>query len=127
MTMTLGLLHDHSIRGSRFAHPVGCVQVGMPSMSREQSTPKSLLQGAPGARWRILAHRESSSIEVENQGTVDEVVIDDWLYLEQVNEREWWLRVGDARVLIEIEQHGAARVDIARGAYGSISGTTRTE
>jgi hypothetical protein len=96
-------------------------------MHSDENAPKSPPQSLPGARWRILAHQETSSVEMENQGIIDEVVIDDWLHLEQMNEREWWLRVGDARVSIEIETDGSVRVDIERGAYADVLGTTKVE
>jgi hypothetical protein len=40
------------------------------------------------------------------------VVIDGWLHLEQTNERHWWMRLGGARIWINIEPDGNARVDV---------------
>ena len=50
--------------------------------------------------------------------------MDDWLHLEQMDVREWWLRVGDARVWIAIGADGTAKVDVVRGFYGEVSGET---
>jgi hypothetical protein len=48
-----------------------------------------------------LAHVKERPVELENQGVIDELVIDDWLHLEQMSERQWWLRIGDARVFVK--------------------------
>jgi hypothetical protein len=50
-----------------------------------------------GARWRLLAHRANGSLEIENDGQFDELVVDDWLHIEQMEPAVWWLRVGLAR------------------------------
>jgi hypothetical protein len=71
----------------------------------------------PGSRWRILAHDDGRPIELENQGILDEVVIDDWMHLEQTSDRQWWMRVGDARMWINIDADGNASVEIERGFY----------
>jgi hypothetical protein len=81
----------------------------------------------PGTRWRVLAQRESESIQWENEGVLDEVVVDDWLHLEQMDARQWWLRLGDARILISIEPSGKARVDIERGSYEQTLGETKSD
>jgi hypothetical protein len=80
----------------------------------------------PGSRWRILAHATGQKFEAENQGVVDELVVDDWLHLEQMAEREWCLRLGDARIWIDIDEDGRPRVDIERGAFAEVRGTTKT-
>jgi hypothetical protein len=78
-----------------------------------------------GGRWRILAHAGDKKVELENEGILDEVVLDDWLHLEQMDERQWWMRVGDARVWINIDDHGRARVDVERGCYEEVRGETK--
>jgi hypothetical protein len=55
------------------------------------------VRAVPGARWRILAHDGADAVQLENRGILDEVVVDDWMHLEQMDERRWWMRVGDAR------------------------------
>jgi hypothetical protein len=42
---------------------------------------KSAATNEPGRRWRVLAHREDGKVELENQGTFDELVVDDWLHM----------------------------------------------
>jgi hypothetical protein len=79
----------------------------------------------PGARWRVLAHADGRLIELENQGVVDEVVIDDWLHLEHMSDGQWWMRVGDARVWVNIEPDGKVRVDVERGCYEDAHGASK--
>jgi len=81
---------------------------------------------APGSRWRVLAHAHERAVELENEGVIDEVVIDDWMHLEQMNERQWWMRLGDARVWINVEVDGTVRVDVERGCYDEVRGATKT-
>jgi hypothetical protein len=86
---------------------------------------ESTKKEVPGTRWRLLAHRGGEPVELENQGVIDEVVIDDWLHLEQMDTSQWWMRLGDARVLITIAEDGRAHVDIERGSYGDVHGETK--
>jgi hypothetical protein len=65
-------------------------------------------------------------LEVENQGVLDEIVLDDWLHPEQMAERQWCLRLGDARVWIDIDENGRPRVDVERGCFDEVRGTTKT-
>lgn len=55
----------------------------------------------PGHRWRVLAHRKNGDrVELKNEGCFDEVVVDDWLHVEQMGVRDWWAQIGDAWVWI---------------------------
>jgi hypothetical protein len=80
-----------------------------------------------GKVWRVLAHRgDGGSVEVENHGAFDELVVDDWLHIEQMDAAVWWLRVGDARLWVTLDNMGQATVDVERGFHGRTRGTTRT-
>jgi hypothetical protein len=79
----------------------------------------------PGTQWRVLVKRGDEAVELENQGVLDEVVLDDWLHLEQMNENVWWMRLGDARIVIEVAPEGTVRVDNERDNYERVSGETR--
>jgi hypothetical protein len=72
---------------------------------------------APGHKWRILAKAGDETVELEDRGVFDELVIDQWLHLEQMDERRWWMRVGDACNTIEILADGRAQVSIDRAMY----------
>ena len=78
----------------------------------------------PGADWRVLAHKNSEKVEVENVGVLDEVAVGHWFHLEEMSERVWWARLGDARLVITIEVSGSVKVDIARGVYEAVDGET---
>jgi hypothetical protein len=79
-----------------------------------------------GRTWRVLAHREGRSVEVENDGTFDELVVDDWLHVEQMEANVWWLRVGDARLIVTLDMEGQPSLDVQRGFYGTPRGSTET-
>lgn len=70
----------------------------------------------PGAQWRILAHNEDEGINVdmssaEFPSVFDELVIDGWLHLEQMEDQAWWLRLGESTFWIQIED-GKAKVSL---------------
>jgi hypothetical protein len=65
-----------------------------------------------GRKWRILAHnlRKPEPIRLssdDHPGYVfDELVIDRWLHLEQMDTRQWWLAIGDDMVVITVDGDG---------------------
>lgn len=59
----------------------------------------------PGMRWRVLVHED---------GAFDELVIDRWLHLEQMNERNWFLQLGPLYVSVELNADDTADVHIHR-------------
>jgi len=66
----------------------------------------------PGFSWRILAHKRTrigraiigdyvpdgrvavSSEDFDVPVEFDELVIDNWLHVEQMNDRDWWIGLG---------------------------------
>lgn len=85
------------------------------------------VRGKVGWKWRFLSHHIGDSgpeISMRNQGRFDELVVDNWLHIEQMNDRDWWMRVGDAWIWIHVPSRGDARVTIRRGEYGQMSGET---
>lgn len=78
-----------------------------------------------GIKWRLLAHADGERVEVESRGVFDELVVDQWLHVEQMDDNVWWLRVGDARVNVRVASDGTAEVDVERGFYAEIRGQTR--
>ena len=73
--------------------------------------------GKPGTKWRILARDGERRVTAENEGVFDELVVDEWLHLEQMDENTWWMRVGDARGDIKVLPDGRAEVEIERDVY----------
>lgn len=55
----------------------------------------------PGMRWRVLAWKgppwqpgDPGKVELRNEGRFDELVVDDWFHLEQMDTYYWWMCVG---------------------------------
>ena len=71
----------------------------------------------PGTRWRLLAKESAGDLQVENRGVFDELVVDDWLHLEQMDDTSWWMRLADARIMIRVQPDGRAKLEIERDAY----------
>lgn len=53
----------------------------------------------PGSRWELLAHREDGPVDVSSasegcHGSIfDELIVDHWFHLEQMDVDTWWLAV----------------------------------
>jgi hypothetical protein len=47
----------------------------------------------PGTAWRVLARHGEREIKIENEGTFDELVVGQWLHIEQMTDTSWRLRV----------------------------------
>jgi hypothetical protein len=72
----------------------------------------------PGASWRIQAvTRSGEPVKFANMGVFDELVIDDWFHLEQMDNRTWWFCVGtgdDARhYFVHVERDGRVRLNLS--------------
>lgn len=76
-------------------------------------------------RWRVLGHKRKPSwspgiderFEPRDQVEFDELVVGDWLHIEQLDSRVWWMRVGDARIDVTIPAEGPVEVRVMRGEY----------
>jgi hypothetical protein len=88
----------------------------------------------PGRTWRVRAVGEKVSFEaasskreiahaihvpdvrtlVAGPMVFDELCIDDWLHLEQMDDRVWWLNLGDRQLVIwiEVPKRGKVRIRI---------------
>jgi hypothetical protein len=71
----------------------------------------------PGSRWRVLARDGERAITAQDDGIFDELVIDGWLHLEQMDSDTWWMRLADARIDIKILPDGRAEIAIERDVY----------
>lgn len=54
-----------------------------------------LRRKSPGKFWRVRAYGRKGSVSLENEGAFDELVVGDWIHLEQMDKRVWWMRLGD--------------------------------
>lgn len=62
----------------------------------------------PGLRWRLFVHRRTEPLRkgytdrsytlrsdvFEGEWELDELVIDHWFHIEQMNTRDWWIGLG---------------------------------
>jgi len=89
----------------------------------------------PGRRWRLLAQGpgrtelygpdyDRPKNVIRSGDEFDEVVVDHWLHVERMDKRDWWASIGDARIWIRIAKNGDVQVNIERGEYGPVRGTT---
>lgn len=88
-------------------------------MTENQRKSGGLVQES-GRSWRLLAHGDSASLSIEDEGSLDELVLDGWFHLERMQENLWWLRVGDARLLVELHENGSVDLRIDRGFYEDV-------
>ena len=93
--------------------------------SREYELKERRNRRAMIEQYPSLKDYESSARRVlDKTCEFDELVLDDWLHLEQMNERAYWMRLGDAYVWIQLPAKGDPIVSIRRGEYGPVSGET---
>ena len=75
----------------------------------------------PGSRWRLLVRQGERKVTAQNDGVFDELVVDDWLHLEQMDDNTWWMRLGDARIGIKVLPDGRVEVSVERDVYDQLS------
>lgn len=72
----------------------------------------------PGTSWRILAqpvdNTEGRDIDIRStdqpRSTIlDEVVLDEWFHLEQMDDRSWWMRIGPYAVNVTVDKNGEVK------------------
>jgi len=51
---------------------------------------------------------------VENRGTFDELAVDHWLHVEEMDERLWLVRIGDRGFLTTVNEDGSVTLREAR-------------
>ena len=69
-----------------------------------------------GPRWKPQ-HYEGETQFMEGHWEFDEVVIDSWLHLEQMDDRDWWLSVGNPEgrevvIDVHIDRDGKATATV---------------
>jgi len=92
----------------------------------------------PGFQWRILAHKrtapgrkgaylpdhvvEMCSSDFSESVEFDELVIDHWFHLEQMDDRDWWIGIGNDidgegdyyHVNVHIDASKNARIEVEK-------------
>lgn len=65
-----------------------------------------------GGRWRFLAHRIVGRESIEFQATdfdpneFDELVVGQWLHVEQMDTNRWWMNIGGVTVWVTADRDG---------------------
>ncbi len=78
----------------------------------------------PGMTWRILAHKRPDSgysypaldlsFKPSQHVEFDELVVGEWFHMEQMDDRFWWMRIGDVTVHVRIPARGKPVVSVER-------------
>ncbi|MGH9463921.1 MAG: hypothetical protein ACRD1X_22185 [Vicinamibacteria bacterium] len=110
------------------------------SWKRRLEQRSARMRKKPGASWRMSAvkpngedltfatHHHVRELEQVPRGephahkisrgvgeyVFDELVVDDWLHLEQMDTRVWWLRVSDVVLGIQVPRSGPVKVTVSR-------------
>ena len=80
--------------------------------------------GRSGWEWRVLTRGRAGREITASGDWFDELVVDQWLHVENLEPDLYWLRVGDADLRAEIGKDGGVTVKVTRGFHGSVRGTT---
>lgn len=80
----------------------------------------------PGREWRFQVRVDGRVETCARDGTFDELVVDHWMHVESMDERTWWMRIGDARIMAYVAADGTVSVDVVRGFYDEVCGATET-
>jgi hypothetical protein len=77
----------------------------------------------PSLHWRFLARdwhnpgREVYHLTGDGRTWFDELVVGDWLHIEKIHGRRWWMQLGDAIIHIALPPGKPPFIDIERNYY----------
>ena len=74
--------------------------------------------------WAVSFRTAAGVVVREGEGEFDELIVNGWLRVEQLESAVYWIRVGDARLIATLGAEGRVTVDIQRGFYTEVDGTT---
>ena len=83
-------------------------------MGLDMKYPPFPVRHRPGSKWRTLAHRvngtaiQQHSSDHDDPTEFDELVIDAWLHIEQMDTRWWWMQIGPLAVNVHVGKAGRA-------------------
>lgn len=71
----------------------------------------------PGFAWSVTADlADGSAASVRNVGEIDTLSVGGWLQIERLNQTDYFVQVGDARLCVAIDRTGKATVYVTEGA-----------
>lgn len=77
----------------------------------------------PGLSWRFLVRdwrypgREVYHLESDGRTWFDELVVGDWLHIEWMSGRRWWMQLGDAMINVTIPKGQPPVIEVERDIY----------
>lgn len=75
--------------------------------------------------WRMQEKTDDGKIvEYSGTGKFDELLVEGLLHLEWLDEKSWYIRVGDAKITATVLDDERVQVDVLRGAYTEVCGDT---
>lgn len=69
----------------------------------------------PGYKWRFNAPSQINDLEGNGLSYFDELVVDEWLHIEQMDDNNWWMRIGSLDIRVRVDDNGD--MDIALDNY----------
>lgn len=80
----------------------------------------------PGRWWRFSAydaeHRRFDPSATTYHGyRFDELVVDDWFHIEQMNDRLWWMRVGEHNFWIHVPRDHRRPAQVHHDGLGDMA------
>lgn len=68
----------------------------------------------PGSHWEVFAQGAGRGVHTgsdRHPGTIfDELVVDHWLHVEQMDTHDWWINVGGVHMNVTVGVDGHARI-----------------
>ena len=61
--------------------------------------------------------RGTRGISVKHDTEFDELVVGEWLHIEQMDSGTWCMRLGDAEIIIKVDRNDNAELKITRTAF----------
>lgn len=59
---------------------------------------------------------DGTIVEQRDRGDIDEIVVGEWLHVERMSERGYFVQLGDARFHVELTRKGVATVYVTEAA-----------
>jgi hypothetical protein len=79
----------------------------------------------PGTHWKVLAQDSEGAFKATSEmydRTFDELVLDRWLHLEQMDTNYYWMQLGPLHLNIALKPNGDVDIGISRECldYGGV-------
>lgn len=90
------------------------------------TTRKTKPRDPPGTHWKVLAQDESGgrfrASSEDYDFVFDEVVLDRWLHLEQMDRGHYWMQLGPLHLNVSLKANGDVDIRISRelADYGGV-------